>query len=48
MNEAATTQFIGLQIGCNLKWKIHIKCVNPKLSSASYVMMITCHIKIEV
>jgi len=26
MNEVATTQFIGLQIGCKLKWKTH---VNP-------------------
>lgn len=48
-NEVATTQFIGLQIGCKLKWKIHIKYVNPKLSSAYYVMTtITLPMKIEI
>ena len=46
-NEVATTQFIGLQIGCKLKWEMRIKYVNPRLSSACYVMMITLPMKIE-
>jgi hypothetical protein len=46
-NEVTTTQFIGQQVGCKLKWKIHIKYINPKLSSACYVM-ITLPAKIEI
>jgi hypothetical protein len=41
IEEVETTKFLGLQIDNNLKWKTHIQCIIPKLSSACFAMK-TC------